>query len=350
MAYKPLSSRQSINSAILQQLFPYVGSQTLDILLASLNSEVTPPFVVDATSSPSLVVNVGPSNVFNSESNRNHSASFIGSVLPSLTSGTVTFPSSSGGNITTSTGGSTPLVLLSGDYCAVLISIDQSNNLGTSVGTPAGSPSAVVVPPPSANTLSIAYVIVQNLAGVIQNITQNNIFQLAGGSGSGGSGGGAAQETPLLIGSTSVTVTFGSPRSDSTYGVVCQIANTVDASPAYIPLTITNKSTTGFMVSWNSPLETSNYALDWIVGPGVSEQVGEFPVSTGVTSATISFPIAFLSTDYVVVANMSDYVDASVAYQPLTVTNKTVSQFTVNWNAPTSTGNYRISWQVAAYQ
>lgn len=350
MALKPLDSRQSVNRSILQELFPYIGSQTLDILLASINSDLTPPFMVDATSSPSLVVNVGPSNILNPESNRNHSASFIGSTLPNFASGTVTFPSSSGGNVTTSTGGSTPLVLAPGQYCAVLISIDQSNNLGASAGSSATSPSLVIVPSPEASTLPFAYIIVHNIGGVIQNITQSNIFQLEGGGGSGGTGGGIAQEVPLTIATTSITVTFPTPKSDTNYGLVCQMVNVTDTNPVYMPITITQKTTTGFVAKWNGPLETSNYALDYIVGPGVSETVGEFIISMGSTSATISFPIAFPDTNYVVIATMSDYTDTLPQFQPLTISNKSLSSFTISWNAPTETGFYRISWQAAAFQ
>jgi len=350
MSYKPIDVRQSVNRSVLQALFPWVGSKTLDVLMTSINYGLTPPFQVDAQNTPSLVVNVGASTIANSESNRNNTAQFIGSVLPSFSGGTVTFPSASGGNVTTSTGGSTPLTLASGDYCAVLLFIDQSNNLGAAVGAAAASPSLVVVPPPQANTFPFAYVVVHNLGGTIQNITQNTIYQLVGGSGGGSSGGGAADEMALTSGSTSVTVTFATPRSDTSYGVVCQLVNLVDGSPEFQPLTITAKTIDGFTVSWNSPLPNNNYALDWIVGPGVAEQIGEFLVSSSATSATISPPIAFTSTNYVVVATMADYVDSNPQFQPLTVTSKTLSSFTVSWNAPTQTANYRISWQAAAYQ
>ena len=351
MAYKFTDNRQVVNRSILQQLFPWVGSQTLDVLMASVNSELTYPFGVDATSTPSLTVNIGPSLISNSESNRKHSAQFIGGTLPSFSGGTVVFPSASGGNITTSTGGITPLTLSPGNYCAVLLYVDQSNNLGTAVGAQVTSIPAIVVPAPQANTFPFAYVIVENIGGVIQNITQANIVQLeGGGGGSGGSGGGAAQEVALTSGSTSITVTFATPRSDTAYGLVCQLVNTTDSNPAFQPLTITAKTINGFTVSWNSPLETSNYALDWIVGPGVSESVGEFIVSSGATSATISFPIAFSTTSYVVVTNMSDYSDSNPQFQPLLISNKTLSSFTVSWNAPTSSASYRISWQAASYQ
>ena len=347
---KYLDSRQSVNRAILQELFPWVGSQTLDVLMASVNADLTPPFNVDATSTPSLVVNIGPSLVANPESNRSHSAQFIGTTIPVFSSGTATFPAASGGNVTTSTGGSTPLVLSPGQYCKVLLSIDQSNNIGAAVGTGASSIAAAVVPPPDANTFPFAYVVVHNIGGVIQNITQSAIVQLEGGGGGSGGGGGIAQEVPLTIATTSVTVTFPTPRSDTTYGLVVQLVNTVDADPQFQPITVVSKTTSGFIAEWNAPLETSNYALDYIVGPGAASQIGEFIVSAGATSATISPSIAFSTTDYVVVANFADYTDANPQFQPVSITNKTLSSFTISWNAPTETASYRISWQAASYQ
>ena len=66
-----LDARQIEYRGILQQLFPYVAGETLDILLASINADLTVPLRVDATSTPSLVVDIGPAIVSNPESNRN---------------------------------------------------------------------------------------------------------------------------------------------------------------------------------------------------------------------------------------------------------------------------------------
>jgi hypothetical protein len=351
MAFKPLDSRQSANRAILQQLFPYVGNQTLDVLLASIDSEVTPPLDVTASNPASLVINVGSAIVSNPESNRQKSMNFIGNGIPAFVGATITFPSTSPGNITTSQATSTPLTLPSGDYVAVLLALDDTGTLDIAIGTPVGSIGAVVVPPPDSSTQPFAYVILHNLGGTIQNVAQSEIFQLAGGGGSSGSGGGGiAQEVPLTIGTTSVNVTFPTAKSNTNYVVIAQLTNLTDPNPEYQPITITQKLTTGFQAEWNGNLGTSNYVLSYVVAPGASLQSGEFIVSMGSTSATISFPIAFASTAYVALADFVNLVDGLPQFQPTTITAKTLSSFTVTWNGPVSDGNYRIAWFVGAYQ
>lgn len=349
---KNLDVRQSEFRGILQQLFPYVADQTLDILLQSINSDLTPPLKVDASNPVSLVVNVGPTVVYNPESNRQRSISFVNNIIPSLISGTVTFPAASGGTISTSTGQTYILTLPSGDYAQALLALDTSNNIVVKMGAASATLGGAVVPSPVTNTLPFAYVTIHNNAGTIANISQNAIFQFtSGGGGGGGGGGGVAQEVPLTIGTTSQVVTFPTPQSGTNYVVLAQVANITDSHPEYIPVTITNRTPTGFTASWNAPLDTSNYLLDYIVPPGISqEQVGEAVLSMGATTTTITIPIPLTSTTYVVVAELVNLTDITPQFQPVTITNKTNSTFTVTWNAPVDTANYRIAYQVASAQ
>ena len=346
-----LDVRQSIYRGILQELFPYATSTTLDVLLASINADLTPPLKVDATSTPSLVVNVGSTIVANPESNRNKSISFINNVIPSLLSGTVTFPSANGGTISTSTGQTYVLTLPSGDYAQALLSVDSSGNILVTMGTPNAVLASAAVPSPVSNSLPFAYLTLQNIGGTVQNIVQNQIYQFVGGGGSGsGGGGGAANEVALSASTTSVNVTLALAQSGTNYVVLAQIINLVDANPEYIPITITNRTTTGFTASWNAPLPSGNYFLDYMIPPGITqEQAGESLVGISTTSVTITMPIALSSTSYVVVATLVDLSDTNPQFQPVTITSKTISTFTAAWNMPTDSTNYRLDWTIAAY-
>lgn len=347
--FPSIDTRQLVNRAILQELFPWAGSKTLDVLLSSISQDLTPPFKIDANSPASLVVNIGPSSVLNSISGRNKSASFLGSAIPIFSSGTVTFPSSSGGNIVASPGGSTPLTLPSGDYVQVLLAIDESNNLNIVVGTPNAVLANALVPSPNASTQPFGYVTVFNNSGTIQNVTQSNCYQFYGSGSGSGSGGGQAQEVELTVGTTSQVVTFPVPQGSTSYIINGSIYNPTDPNPEYFPITITNKTTTTATFSWNQPLDTGDYFLDWSISPGLAEQAGEAPVSMGATSVTVTMPLSIGSTNYIVNAEMADYTDAFPQFQPVVITQKTASTFTVSWNAPTETNNVVIAWQLAAY-
>lgn len=171
---------------------------------------------------------------------------------------------------------------------------------------------------------------------------------IASGSGGGGASG-IAEEVAIPNAATSINVNFPIPLLSSSYTVIAQMVNSTDVNPQYVPMTITNKTLNGFTASWNAPVDSANYLIDYIV-PGVNQQFGEFILSLASISVTVSFPIPLASVNYVVVSEMSNVVDVNPAYIPVTITNKTISSFTARWNAPLDSSNYRLGYNVAEFQ
>lgn len=68
---------------------------------------------------------------------------------------------------------------------------------------------------------------------------------------------------PLTAGDSSKTIVFSSPVFDTNYVPIVTMTNVVDASPLFQPLTVTAKTLAGFTVSWNMPLDTNNYKLNY---------------------------------------------------------------------------------------
>ena len=188
-------------------------------------------------------------------------------------------------------------------------------------------------------------------AGSSTDIIENAKVFRFGTGGSASNSGGVAQEVALTVGTTSKVVTFPTPQLGTGYAVLAQVYNSTDANPEYFSVIITNKTASGFTVSWNFPLDSGNYLLDYLVAPGViMEQIGETLLPSGVTSAVITIPIPLSTTSYVVVAEMVNMVDSVPQFQPVIVVAKTLSSFSVQWNVPTDSANYRLAFQVAAYQ
>lgn len=174
------------------------ASQTeLDNILRAIDDELTPPLRLDASVTPDLVVSIGPAVIVNSENSRTRSIPHVGALLPNnFSSGTITFPASSGGTITVSPGNNGTLTVASGNYIKVLIYMDANGDLNVLPGVEnAVEATASVFPAPS-KTLPIGYVTLQNVAGVIQNIAQGEIYQF--GTGAGGGGGGAGDANAFL--------------------------------------------------------------------------------------------------------------------------------------------------------
>lgn len=194
-------------------------------------------------------------------------------------------------------------------------------------------------------------------AGSAGNIIENAVggtarvvMIAAGGGGAGGGSGnsGVAQEVSVGGGLTSLVITFPSPLSGTNYVPIVQFVNLVDASPQFQTILVSNKTTSGFTAIWNAPTDSANYRISYIV-PVVQEQIGEVAVAAAQSSITVPLPITLSGDVYSVVAMLVDYVDGSPQFQPVTITQKTGSQFVASWNAPTDSANYKLAFHLSVY-
>ncbi len=157
------------------------NSTQLDNLLTAINESLTLPFILDESTTPDLVLNIGSGNVSNSETSKNNTFSLINNTHFEFTSGTITFPSSSGGSIIVSPGTNGVLTVSSGNFITVLIQMNDSGNLSVKTGTEAASKTLAMnstnFPVADSGILPIGYVVLNNVAGTIQNVTNDNIYQ-----------------------------------------------------------------------------------------------------------------------------------------------------------------------------
>lgn len=66
-------------------------------------------------------------------------------------------------------------------------------------------------------------------------------------------------------GATEVIVTFSSPISNpNNYSVHCTWQNTTDQYPQHQTFNIKSFTTSGFIASWNAPVDSENYKVNWI--------------------------------------------------------------------------------------
>lgn len=168
--------------------------------------------------------------------------------------------------------------------------------------------------------------------------------------GSGGSGSTNARvgSAAIPLGVTQITVVFSTALTSVNYNVLCDISNLVDVNPQFQTPIVTNKTTTGFTVKWNAPTDSANYAIEYVV-PGAQASVAEVAVPAGNTSLVVTLSIPMTSTNYAVLAMLQDTVDAFTQFQPVIVTNKTLTTFTVKWNAPTDSPDYTITYQAVGF-
>lgn len=189
-----LDNRQSRQRSVLDQISDSTDLK-LDNILSLMNDELTMPLRLRANSTPNLVLNVGAISVTTSDSGEGHQRTKtiqpIQGLIPTFTGGTLTFPASSGGAVTGSgitLSAAFNLTISSGNWRKVLLSINSDGVFTLSAGTEGASEVAASLPEADSGTLAIGYVAMQNIGGVIQNVTNARVYQFVGGGGGAGSG------------------------------------------------------------------------------------------------------------------------------------------------------------------
>lgn len=165
-------------------------------------------------------------------------------------------------------------------------------------------------------------------------------------TGGGGSDTFTSGNVALTNGTTTQVVTFSTAYGTTNYRVTPSLENDTDVNPQFQPITITNKLTTGFTATWNAPLDSGNYSLNYLALIDGND-AGSQALTIGTQTQTVTFGTARGTSLYKPIPIMENTTDVNPQFQPMTITNKTVNGFTVNWNAPLDSSNYTLDWIVA---
>jgi hypothetical protein len=185
------------------------------------------------------------------------------------------------------------------------------------------------------------------LGGVIQNVAQNKIYQVAAPVATASSGGGSgaagwiAKNAALPSGSTSYTVNLIDPMADLSYVILPMMSNTIDVTPQYQQVEVTGKTLTSFTFQWNAPLNSSNYTISYIIPPK-SALVAEFAIPASSSAPVVPLLIPQNGSNYGIVGVTQNLVDANPQFQSVLITNQTSSGFTASLVDPTNSGNYSL--------
>ena len=130
-------------------------------------------------------------------------------------------------------------------------------------------------------------------------------------------------------------------QNGSAYAIMGVIQNVVDVNPVFQTAIVTSQSATNFVESLNVPTNSTNYTLEYLSSP-----TGQLSIGLGASSQVISVPVPYGTVNYAVMAVMSDLTDPHPRFQPLVITSKSSSQFTISWPIPTESANYVLTYYV----
>lgn len=205
-----LDSRQTRQRSKLDQLSTTTDLR-LDAIMNLINDELTMPLRMranlgagtDGTPNQnlyidSIFVKTLDTGVADSGHERSRTIPPINGTLPNYTgSGYIAFPTTSGGSIT-GTGltldKAYTLTLASGEYVKILVWLNSSSQFGMEIGTPAASEALAALPASPTDAFVLGYIVMNNTAGTISKVLNENVYQFVGGGSSGGGGSGASKE------------------------------------------------------------------------------------------------------------------------------------------------------------
>ena len=192
MASTKLHSRQTEHRSNLPRLSDS-AKPNLKEILPQVNAELTPMFELRESGTPDLTVNIGAGKITNTDTGLSRTFSPIRNLFFDFTSGTVVFPAATGNPIVVTpapAGVSEDLVISAGKYMAALIQINSLGEITVVQGIEANSAvdavNSVNFPPHFKTSLPLGFVVLQDIAGTVQNITNEVITQFEIGGGSGG--------------------------------------------------------------------------------------------------------------------------------------------------------------------
>ena len=147
-------------------------------------------------------------------------------------------------------------------------------------------------------------------------------------------------EAEVAIGSgvSTLSATLGFAQSGTSYPVIAQLQNIVDAHPQFQTVVVGSNSTTTANFSWNTLTDSGNYQMSYaILG------TGQVVLASGVTSATVPVPVNFGTGNYALVATMQD-TGTFPQYQSLLITAQSGTSATISWSIPTDTNSYTLNY------
>jgi len=145
-------------------------------------------------------------------------------------------------------------------------------------------------------------------------------------------------------GTNRITIDIPPPPEflDSTgYTVAISLSNMIDIIPSCYHYTIIERTPTNFTVEFSGNIDSNNYYLEWILITHEKQDVED--LSLGITSTTIVLQPREVYNNYGLSLELLNESD-STAIIPFIVTDKQTDGFTVAFERPIDSLNYKLMW------
>jgi len=155
---------------------------------------------------------------------------------------------------------------------------------------------------------------------------------------------GSITAIPLDSTEVAIALPLGFVCQAADYSVMVSLGNNIDLTASIYAYDIIEKTPTSFKVRFSSPLDSSNYFLDWSVC--VEGNSGYYNIPNGVSQITIPITAQAGSTYPLMINIVAEGPPETSSIYSSIVTNKSSTTFTVRLSSATDSNNYYISWVI----
>jgi hypothetical protein len=146
-------------------------------------------------------------------------------------------------------------------------------------------------------------------------------------------------------GSSIIVVNIPPPPevTDSTsYTVSLCLYNDTDSNPSFYRYSVIERTATDFTVQFSGAIDSPNYYLDWIIT--AHDKQGIEHLGDGWDSVTIAMWPYEVNDGYGLSITLLNTIDATSSIIPFITTDKSIDGFTVTFDYPTDSPNYKLMW------
>jgi hypothetical protein len=146
-------------------------------------------------------------------------------------------------------------------------------------------------------------------------------------------------------GSSIVVVSIPPPPEvvDATsYTIALSLFNDTDANPSFYRYSVIERTASYFTVQFSGAMDSPNYYLDWIIISHDNQDIEH--LGDGWASVTVAMFPYEVNDNYGVSLTLLNTIDSTSLIIPFIVTDKRIDGFTVTFDIPTDSPNYKLMW------
>jgi len=153
----------------------------------------------------------------------------------------------------------------------------------------------------------------------------------------------------LTQGADIYTVSFDVPFTGDDYAIGTCMVNIADDPPSMYQFVVTEKDNNGFTMQFNSPIDSTNYTIDWNIFDSTSFiPNGLVNIPYGADEMTVYYPSDNKQQNdiYALSLTMINTDDATASVYSYLLTKKDNDNFTVAFSSPIDSTNYYLSYAI----